>query len=123
MEKLKIKKIKKIKPTFAAIITTAWNEDKAKGDIILLNRNNNDVSEIQKVVAIGSMVETLKVGDIVHINPIRYGKPKYKEGSLKDGVVENNFMVEYNIPTVETSEGKFLFLQDRDVDYIIEDYD
>lgn len=120
---MNIKKIKKITPTFTAVITTADLEDNSKGEIILLNKNKGDTSNIQQVVAVGSMVNTFKVGDIVHINPARFGKPKYKEGSLKDGVIENNFMVEYNIPTIEVNGKDYLFIQDRDIDYIINEYE
>ena len=121
-----IKNIKEIKPLFTAVVTTADKEMEENPMIIQLNKNNGNVSLVQKVIAVGDVVDakgSIKIGDIVHINPINYGKPKYKENSLKDGIIENNFMVEYNIPVIELNKKEYLFIQDRDIDYIIKDFD
>ena len=120
---MEIKKLKAVRPLFTGVITTADKEEKTVSGIIMVNRNKSFTSNWQKVIAVGDMVKTVKVGDIVHINPIRYGKSKYKEGSLKDGVIEENFHVEFDIPTVDINGQQCLYLQDRDIDLVAEDYE
>ena len=120
---MKINKLKSVRPLFTGVITTADQEEVTKSGILMVNRNKSCTSDWQKVIAIGDMVKTIKVGDVVHINPIRYGKSKYKEGSLKDGVISENFQVEFDIPTIELNGKKCLYLQDRDIDMIADDYE
>lgn len=122
-----IKEIQEIKPLFTSLVTTATidSETKTNGGILLLNKNKGSYSLFQKVIFVSDFVKEnkgIKVGDIVHINPIAYGKPKYKEGSLKDGVIENNYTVEFNIPTIIINNKEHLFLQDRDIDFIVTKY-
>jgi co-chaperonin GroES (HSP10) len=115
-----IKKVLEIKPLFDTIITTAYQEkSQSKSGILTLNMERADTSFIQEVLAVGEVVTNLKKGDIIKINPTAYGKPKYKEGSLKDGVISENYTIEYNLPTVEVNGCKCLKLHSRDVDYII----
>lgn len=122
-----IKKIKKVKPLFDRVITTAYQEKTNKSGIITVNMERANTSMFQEVLAVGDTVEKtspdIKPGAIVHINPAAYGKPKYKENSLKDGIIEENFMVEYNLPTVEINGCKCLFLTNRDIDYIVQDFE
>jgi len=120
----KINKIKEIKPLFDVVITTAYvDEMEKRNGIIMLNKNKGTISLYQKVLATGDSVANIKVGDIVHINPLRYGKPKYKDGSLKDGIIESNFMVEFDFPTVEINDCECLKLTNRDFDFIVKDFE
>ena len=48
---------------------------------------------------------------------------KHKEGSMKDGVITDNPVIAYNFDTVEMNGKQCLLLQDRDIEYIIEDYE
>ena len=84
-------KIKKIKPLFNAIVTTMdrYTEDQyTDGGLIKVTAGT--IKENQKVIAVGSIVRDIKVGDMVSINPIRYAVKKHQEGSLKDGVICDN---------------------------------
>ena len=93
-------KINKIKPLFNRILVTA---DKYEDDIIengIIRTTKGTLKEYQKVLAVGSTVRDIKVGDLVLINPIRYAVKKHREGSLKDGVITDNPVVSYNFNLV-----------------------
>lgn len=119
-------KVKKIKPMFTALITTM---DKYEADVftgsglIDATKQQGGLKEYQKVLAIGSSVRDLKEGDLVCINPSRFAVKKHKEGTLKDGVISDNPVVTYNFDIVEMDGNQCLLLQDRDIDFIIEEYE
>lgn len=116
-------KINKIKPLFNKILVTA---DKYEDDIIengIIRTTKGTLKEYQKVLAVGSTVRDIKVGDLVLINPIRYAVKKHREGSLKDGVITDNPVVSYNFNLVEVGDKVNILLYDSDIDYIIEDYE
>ena len=62
-------KIKKIKPMFTAILTTmdTYEDDVTCNSIIV--KTKGTIKEYQKVVAVGDTVRSVKVGDLVCINP------------------------------------------------------
>ena len=94
---MNIKELKKIRPLFTKIVTTAekFEEDSKVGAIVDTNKLAGTIKPYQKVVAIGANSAGIKEGDIVMINPARYAVKKYKEGSLKDGVVTDNPVIGY----------------------------
>lgn len=118
-------KIKKLKPMFTHLITTMskYEDDIITNGIIDTNRQKGSVKEYQKVIAVGSLVRDIKVGDLVIINPKDYRVLKHEKGSMKDGVITDNPVVGYNIPTVEINGETFMYLNDRDIEYVIEDYE
>lgn len=111
---------------FNQVICTmdTYNDEEIKKDSIIdIHKVQNPIKEYQKVVAIGPMVRTIEVGDTVMINPKRYSKMKHKEGSLKDGVIGDNMVVEYKFNVIELDHKKYLLLTDQDIDFIIEEYE
>ena len=122
---MKITKIKKIKPLFTALITTMdrYEDDAKIGVLIDATKSKGTIKEYQTVVAIGDNVRGIKEGDVVSINPARFAVKKHQEGSLKDGIVCDNPVIKYNFNTVEMDGKDYLLLQDRDISYIIEDYE
>ena len=118
--------IKKIKPMFTALITTM---DKYEHDIITdgglidTSKQQGCLKEYQRVVAVGTTVRDIKEGDLVCINPTRFAVRKHKDGSLKDGVISDNPVVDYKFDIVEMNNTPYLLLQDRDINFIIEDYE
>ena len=118
--------IKKIKPMFTALITTM---DKCEHDIITdgglidTSKQQGCLKEYQRVVAVGTAVRDIKEGDLVCINPTRFAVRKHKDGSLKDGVISDNPVVDYKFDIVEMNNTPYLLLQDRDINFIIEDYE
>ena len=63
------------------------------------------------------------MGDLVCINPQRFAVKKHEAGSLKDGIIGDNPVITYNFDTIQINGEQCLLLQDRDVDFIIEDYE
>ena len=116
-------KIKKIKPMFTAILTTmdTYEDDVTCNSIIV--KTKGTIKEYQKVVAIGDTVRSVKVGDLVCINPKRYAVVKHQEGSLQDGVISDNPVVRYNFDIIEMNDTPYLLLQDSDISYIIEEFE
>lgn len=119
--------IKKIRPTFTSIITTmdVYQDDQTVNgsNLIDTTKRKGSLKEIQTVVAIGSMVKEVKVGEKICVNPQNYAVKRHKEGSLKDGIITDNPVVDYRFNTVEFDNNQYLLLQDRDISYVIEDYE
>lgn len=117
-------KIKKIKPLFTSIITTMDKYEKdvlTEGGLIDTTKQVGGLKEYQRVVAIGDSVRNIEVGDLVCINPSRFAVRKHQAGSLKDGIVTDNPITTYNFDVVEMDNKQYLLLQDRDIEFIIED--
>ena len=111
---------------FTALITTMdkYEQDKlTKGGLIDSSKQQGTLKEYQTVLAVGDSVRNIKVGDLVCINPTRFAVKKHKEGSMRDGVITDNPVVTYNFDIVEMDDKQCLLLQDRDIEYIIEDYE
>ena len=118
-------KIKKIKPMFTSLITTMdkYEKDVVIGNLIDVSKREGSLKEYQKVLAVGSSVRDIKVGDLVCVNPTRFAVKKHQEGSLKDGIITDNPTITYNFDVVEMDGKQCLLLQDRDIDFIIEEYE
>lgn len=117
---------KKIRPMFTALITTMdkYEEDvRTTGGLLDVNKQQGGLKEYQTVLAIGESVRGIKVGDLVCVNPTRFAVKKHQAGTLKDGVVTDNPVVKYNFDVVEMDGRQCLLLQDRDIDFIIEEYE
>lgn len=118
-------KVRKIRPMFTSLITTMdkYEKDVKIGGLIDTTRQQGGLKEYQKVLAVGSSVRDIKVGDVVCVNPARFAVRKHQAGSLKDGVVTDNPVTTYNFDVVEMDGKQCLLLQDRDVDFIIEEWE
>ena len=119
-------KINKIKPMFTSIITSMDKYDSdvvSEGGIIDTTKQEGGLKEYQTVLAIGSSVRDIKVGDLVCVNPTRFAVKQHQAGGLKDGVIKDNPVVRYNFDVIEMGGNQCLLLQDRDIDFIIEDYE
>ena len=118
-------KIKKIKPMFTALITSMdkYEQDVTTGGLINVTKMQGSLKEYQTVLAVGDSVRDIKVGDLVCINPTRFAVKKHREGSLKDGVITDNPVTTYNFDIVEMDDKQCLLLQDRDINFIIEDWE
>nr|DAN48099.1 MAG TPA: mHsp60, mHsp10, Mitochondrial, Chaperonin, Complex, Symmetric [Crassvirales sp.] len=117
--------IKGIKPLNNQVITTAeeYDEDVMAGTIIDAKHTKGTLKEYQKVVAVGPMVRSIEVGDLVMVNPKRFAKCKHQPGSLKDGVITDNPVIRYDFPIIEIDHTNHLFLHDQDIDFVITDFE
>ena len=119
-------KLKKVRPLFTGLITTMdVYEDytKTSSGIIDGSKKQGSLKEYQKVVAVGTTVRDIQVGDIVWVNPKRFAVMKHKPGSLQDGVIKDNQVLEYNFDVLEIDGKKHLLLQDRDIEFIVDEYE
>ena len=112
---------RKIKPTTNHIVTTMDKYEEDDSKLVLdVKELAGVVKDIQKVVAIGPLDRDVKVGDYVRICPDRYIKVKH---NLSDDLMEDKEMeIKINFPVVDLEDGKYLFLFDSDVDYVIEEF-
>lgn len=116
--------IKKIKPMFTNIITTGdrFEKDFTQGGLIVAKQG--DLKVWQKVIAIGSSVRDINVGDMVMINIANYAVRKYSKDSIQNDL-DNNPKIRYNFNwvTMDDEDGNSmdcLLLNDRDVLYSFE---
>ena len=119
-------KVKKIKPMFTALITTMnkYEHDVVtEGGLIDTTKQQGGLKEYQTVLAVGDSVRNIKVGDLVCINPTRYAVKQHREGTLKDGIVTDNPVIKYNFDVVEMDGQQCLLLQDRDIDFVVEEWE
>lgn len=119
--------VKKLKPLFTNIVTTMNKYVEAQyipgTQIIDTSTVSGGIKEYQKVVAVGTCVRDINVGDIVVIDPTRYGIRQHQAGSLKDGVITDNPITTFNFNVVEMNGEQYLLLQDRDIQYVVEKYE
>ena len=119
-------KIKKLTPMFTALVTTmeTYKEDSyTEGGLIDTTKQQGGLKEYQTVIAVGNQVRDIKVGDLVCVNPTRFAVRKHQSGSLKDGVITDNPVTHYNFDVIELDGKQCLMLQDRDIDFIINEYE
>ena len=118
-------KIKKIKPMFNKLLTTCWlYENNVENDgIIDASKEAGSIMEYQKVLAVGPFVKHVKVGEWVLVNPTRYQVMKHKEGSMNDGVIQDNAVLSYNFPILPINGEPCLYLYDSDIDFVIKDWE
>lgn len=118
--------IKKIKPMFTSLITTSDKYEKDQttaGGLIDTSKREGGLKEYQRVLAVGTSVRDINVGDLVCINPSRFAVKQHQSGSLKDGVIGDNPVIKYNFDVIEMDGKQCLLLQDRDIDFIIEEFE
>lgn len=118
--------IKMIKPLFTSIVTTMDRYEESVIDangLISNEKKQGDLKEYQKVIAVGSSVRDIEVGDMVCINPTRYAVRKHSPDSMRNGVITDNPVTTYNFNVVEIDGNQCLLLQDRDIDFVITDYE
>lgn len=115
--------VKRIKPLFNNIVTTAdvYEDDVTRGGVVVVPRG--ELKEYQKVVAAGSSVRDVKVGDLVKIKLDRFMRMRHQKGSFREEVVEDNPVIEVNLPKVVVGGEVMLALTDMDVEYVVEEYD
>lgn len=113
--------IKRIKPVFNRIVTTAdtYSGDTMQNGIIV--HTSGSLKEFQKVIAVGDSVRAVKPGDLVCVNPSRYAVKKYEENSIRNDL-DMNKVIRYNFTLLELDKVPHLLLFDSDIDYVVTDY-
>lgn len=60
---------------------------------------------------------------MVCIDPTRFAVRKHKDNSIKTDIEGGNPILEYRFDMVEMDGKTYMLLQDRDIQFIIEDYE
>ena len=116
--------IKKIKPMFTAVVVTANIYPRDYKEHNIISPKANKLKEYQKVVAVGDLVRGIKEGHLVCIDLSSYAQWKYKKNSVKSDMEElTNEIVSYNVPQIKINGQDCLYLDIRDIRYIVQDYD
>ena len=116
--------IKKIKPLNNYLVVTGekYQEDMRENGIITANKG--DLKLYQKVLAVGSSVRDIQVGDTVMINPINYIVRKYDKNSIQNDLDNNPVLAyKFNWVVLDDENGTpqdCLLLNDRDIMYVFE---
>ena len=116
--------IKKIKPLFTAVVVTAkvYPADYKEGSI--LSPKAGKLMEYQEVIAVGDSCRGIEVGNLVCIDLSNYADWKYKKNSIKSNMEElTNEIIGYHVPQITIDGKKCLYLDIRDIKYIVEEYD
>ena len=116
--------IKKIKPLFTAVVVTAkvYPADYKEGSI--LSPKAGKLMEYQEVIAVGDSCRCIEVGNLVCIDLSSYADWKYKKNSIKSDMEElTNEIIGYHVPQITIDGKKCLYLDIRDIKYIVEEYD
>lgn len=119
-------KLKKIKPLFTKILTTANKYEKDQfipgTDIIDSTKEVLGLKEYQTVISVGNEVSTVKPGDLVVINPNDYAIKKYNKDTTKSSMNDvYNPVIEYNFNIISVDNKDCLLLKERDIDFIVEE--
>ena len=116
--------VTKIKPLFDHLLITAdrFEKDMVHSGVILAKKG--DLKLWQTVVAVGSVVRDINVGDKVMINPNDFAVKKYNKNSVQNDL-DNNPVLTYNFPfeTIDDEKGEpkdYLYISDRNVKYVFE---
>jgi hypothetical protein len=78
----------------------------------------------QWVEAVGPMVTGVSKGDIVKINLKRYAVVEHAKGDLDraQNVQHDDMTMQYQIPMVTLDGREYLFLQNNDIEFVVEEY-
>lgn len=118
-----MKKLKKIKPLFNRIVTTmdVYEKDQYRNGLLDTTKSKGSLKEYQTVVAVGSTVNCIKVGDVVCIDPTRYMVTKHRDKSLRNGVMGDDMSVGYKFNTITLDGNECLMLYDQDIVFVVEE--
>jgi len=124
-------KIKKVRPMFTSVITTAktyvgdQSFRNSSGLIIDTRKMDGDLNTFQTVIAVGTTVSGVKEGDIVKVNFKRYAKAQHVPGAIDEAEhkMTDKLSISYEIPMIVIDDEECLLLQNNDIEYVIEEYE
>lgn len=116
--------IKKIKPLFTAVVVTSNVYPRDYKERGFISPKANKLKEYQTVVAVGDSCRVVEEGNLVCIDLSSYAQWKYKKNSVKSDMEElHNEIVGYNVPQIEIDGKEYLYLDIRDIKYIVQEFD
>ena len=121
--------VKKVKPIGCQVLVTreryTWDDENAAG-IVDFGHMKGDLKTYQTVLAVGNDVSFVKPGDVVEINLYKYAVFKEDPNSVK--ALADNPIVEFRTNDVELVDDAgdmvmCMLIDQRDVQYILEDFE
>lgn len=123
-------KIKKVRPLFTGVITTATKyvgETTTSGGLIIdTTKMDGSLNPYQTVTSVGPLAaKDIKEGDVVKINFKRYAKARHTPGAIDEAENKqfDNMSITYEIPIIHLDDRDYLFLQNNDIEYVVEEYE
>lgn len=99
----------------------AYEEDMFVNGLLDKSRTKGSLKEYQTVLAVGTSVRDIKVGDVVCIDPTRYMMTKHEDKSLKNNIIGDNIVTGYKFNTIKLDDKECLMLFDQDISFIVEE--
>lgn len=121
VEKDKIVLPIEIKPLRDKVITTMFKYEYDVMENGIISHSKGDLKEFQNVIAIGSHVQDIKVGNVVKINLAAYGREVQARRGPQSHMEEYVKKMVYNPPIEELNGEPVLMLTDFDIDYVVTD--
>jgi co-chaperonin GroES (HSP10) len=121
VEKDKIVLPIEIKPLRDKVITTMFKYEYDVRENGIISHSKGDLKEFQNVIAIGSHVQDIKVGNVVKINLAAYGREVQARKGPQSHMEEYVKKMVYNPPIEELNGEPVLMLTDFDIDYVVTD--
>lgn len=118
-----MKKLIKVKPMFNRIITSmcTYEKDQYNGNLLDTTKQKGSLKEYQTVLAVGTTVRDIKVGDLVCIDPTRYMVTKHRDKSLQGNIMGDDMAIGYKFNTIRLGDQECLMLFDQDISFIVEE--
>ena len=117
-------KLKAIQPMFNGVVVTAnvYEED-VKINGVITGNTKGTLKDHQRVIAVGPYVKDIHKGDLVCVVPDRFAVKKFKENSMRNDVEGlSNEIVGYDFDMMILDDQPVMYLQDRDIKYIVTEY-
>lgn len=118
-----MKKLIKVKPMFNRIITSmcTYEKDQYNGNLLDTTKQKGSLKEYQTVLAVGTTVRDINVGDVVCIDPTRYMVTKHRDKSLQGNIMGDDMAIGYKFNTIKLGDDECLMLFDQDISFIVEE--
>lgn len=116
-----MKKLIKVTPMFNRIITSmdTYEQDQYRDGLLDSTKQRGSLKEYQTVLAVGTTVRDIKVGDLVCIDPTRYMVVKHRDKSLQGNIMGDDISAGYKFNTIRLDGKECLMLFDQDISFII----
>lgn len=120
-------RLKKLKPVGCQVLVTknlyGWDDFNGSGILI---HNRGDLKTYQTVIAVGDDVKFVKPGDVVEINLYKYCEFENDPNSIKVNGANQVVRLHLNVVEMVDKDGETaecFLIDQRDVKYILEDYE
>lgn len=120
--------LKRVRLRFDSVMTTsaAYDEDEVVNGVALPKKGC--LKEVQEVLAVGPCVKDVKAGDMVKIDLTRYLKTRHEKRQMPrderfSDLDTTDVATQYYEPKTEVVGGeRVLLLNERDIDFIVEEF-